>query len=302
MSVLISELQKTNPSAIIELFELQLSQKLHGWNGTDAPYRWHSGVATNSIGELEFGGVTYNALPIEAEGFDYKGGKEQQLPRPTLRVSNLFSTVSGILSSVNTVTPNNNLIGAKVTRIRTLAKFLDSSNFGSSTTTYNVTVVNDNGVNKFALNGVTTPTLTLMRGSTYIFYQNDYTNAGHPLAFRQSNDTSYVAGVSTVGTAGNDGANTTITVPSNAPNSLKYYCTVHGNAMGNNITITNFTNPDANAAIKFPDDVYYIDRKSLENREIVQFECASNIDMAGIHAPKRQILPDEFPGLGEFFQ
>ena len=93
MSVLISELQKTDPSAIIELFELQLSQNLHGATTT---YRWHSGVATNSIGELVLDGVTYSALPIEAEGFDYKGGKDQQLPRPILRVSNLFSTVSAI--------------------------------------------------------------------------------------------------------------------------------------------------------------------------------------------------------------
>ena len=45
-----------------------------------------------------------------------------------------------------------------------------------------------------------------------------------------------------------------------------------------------------------------IARKTLENQEIVQFECASMFDMAGVRGPKRQILPDEFPGIGEFFQ
>ena len=296
MSVLISELQKTDPSAIIELFELQLSQNLHGATTT---YRWHSGVATNSIGELVLDGVTYSALPIEAEGFDYKGGKDQQLPRPILRVSNLFSTVSAILASVNAVTPFNNLIGAKVTRIRTLAKFLDSTNFSAGTTTYDVTVVNSGG-NKFALNGVTNPTLTLVRGGTYIFNQDDYSNVNHPIAFRQTNDTPYTAGVSTVGTAGSQGARTTITVPANAPSSLKYYCTVHGNGMGNNITISNYSNPDANASIRFPDDVYYIDRKSLENRQVVEFELAAIFDLSNVKIPKRQALPSLFPGIGSF--
>ena len=297
MSVLISELQKTDPSAVIELFELQLSQSLHNATTT---YRWHSGVATNSIGELVLDGVTYNAMPIEAEGFDYRGGKEQQLPRPTLRVSNLLSTVSAILANVNTFTPHNNLIGAKVTRIRTLAKFLDSSNFGSGTTTYTVTVVNSGSGNKFALNGIESPTITLMKGSTYIFYQNDYSNSGHPIAFRKTDDSAYTDGVTTVGTAGSSGARTTFTVPANAPSSLKYYCTVHGNNMGNNITITNYTNPNANASIRFPDDVYYVDRKSLENSELVEFELAAVFDLSNVKIPKRQALPSIFPGIGSF--
>ena len=73
MSLLISELQKTDPSAIIELFELQLSQNLHG---ATTIYRWHSGVAANSAGELVLDGVTYSAMPIEAEGFEFTGTSE----------------------------------------------------------------------------------------------------------------------------------------------------------------------------------------------------------------------------------
>ena len=56
----------------------------------------------------------------------------------------------------------------------------------------------------------------------------------------------------------------------------------------------------ADATQKFPDEIYLIARKTLENQEICQFECASQFDMAGIKAPKRQILPNEFPGVGEF--
>ena len=64
----------------------------------------------------------------------------------------------------------------------------------------------------------------------------------------------------------------------------------------------NSTNSTADSTQKFPDEVYMIARKVVENQEIVQFECASMFDMAGVKAPKRQILPDEFPGIGEFFQ
>jgi len=102
-------------------------------------------------------------------------------------------------------------------------------------TTYAVTVVG--GV--FYLDGSSKPALTLVRGNTYIFDQSDSTNAGHPLAFRTSADASYTTGVTVTGTAGSAGAKVTIDVASNAPSSLKYYCTVHGNGMGNTITVVN---------------------------------------------------------------
>ena len=74
----------------------------------------------------------------------------------------------------------------------------------------------------------------------------------------------------------------------------------NGPILGDRVTFSANANADPSQICST--DVHMIARKSLENREIVQFECASNIDMAGIHAPKRQILPDEFPGIGEFFQ
>lgn len=106
------------------------------------------------------------------------------------------------------------------------------------TQTYTVTVASVDGGNKFILDGSNYPAITLKRGYTYIFDQSDGSNSGHPLAFRASDDTSYTSGVTTTGTAGSSGAKTTFVVPSDAPASLKYYCTVHGNSMGNDITVT----------------------------------------------------------------
>lgn len=103
-------------------------------------------------------------------------------------------------------------------------------------TNFTVTVVSSGG-NKFALNGATTPVITLQRGVTYTFDQSDSTNSGHPLAFRDSSDNSYTTGVTVTGTAGQAGAKVEFAVPSNAPATLKYYCTVHGNGMGTTATI-----------------------------------------------------------------
>ena len=105
----------------------------------------------------------------------------------------------------------------------------------NSTTNFTVTVVSSGG-NKYVLNGVTTPTLQLVRGTTYVFDLSDSSVSGHPLAFKSGNN-SYTNGVTSSGTPGQSGASVTFTVPSNAPSiGLRYYCTVHGNGMGNTIT------------------------------------------------------------------
>ena len=122
-----SEVQKINPSAIIELFVLQLDNALHG---ATTIYRFHAGSNLNANGEIIFAGNTYLRFPIEATGFAYQRG---QLPRPKLRVSNATGLISSILVSVNQVTRGNDLTGATFTRIRTMARFLDAVNFPGNT-------------------------------------------------------------------------------------------------------------------------------------------------------------------------
>ena len=56
---------------------------------------------------------------------------------------------------------------------------------------------------------------------------------------------------------------------------------------------------DADSNYRWPDEVYFIARKAIENKDIVQWECAASFDMAGVRS-NRQILPDEFPGVGTF--
>jgi len=185
-AAIVSNLQNTNPSAIIELFTLALDNSLHG---ATTVYRFHAGSSLKDNGELVWAGNTYQRFPIQAEGFAFRKG---MLPRPTLTVSNALGTITAILAAVNATTAGNDLTGATVTRIRTLAKFIDAVNFPSNVNPYGT--------------------------------------------------------------------------------------------------------PDPTA--EFPQEIYKIDRKSAENREVVQFELASVLDIAGIRAPQRQCTRAEFPSIG----
>jgi lambda family phage minor tail protein L len=57
-------------------------------------------------------------------------------------------------------------------------------------------------------------------------------------------------------------------------------------------TLRKYLDGEANADphAKFPDEVWYIDRKTNENRDSVSFELASKFDLAGVMIPKRQII------------
>ncbi len=114
------ELAKVNPSAIIELFELRLESALHGSNDV---YRFHAGSNADVTGNIVFNSQAYSRVPLKADGFEYTN--TGTLPRPTLTISNLDSTISALLLVVNATTSGNDLGGAEVLRIRTLKKYLD---------------------------------------------------------------------------------------------------------------------------------------------------------------------------------
>ena len=126
-SAVFSDLQSITPSAVIELFTLQLSTALHGANTI---YRFHAGSNLNANGKIVWAGNDYLRFPIQASGFAFQRG---QLPRPKIIISNATGLISSILLTVNETTTGNDLTGATVTRIRTLAKFLDAVNFPGNT-------------------------------------------------------------------------------------------------------------------------------------------------------------------------
>ena len=207
MSTTVSELQKINPSSIVELFQLELNTAIHGSN---TKYYFHNGTNNNENSNVIFDNIEYTKMPIEADGFEFNG---KQLPRPRLTISNILGTFTTIL-----LTLPQGLEGAKVTRIRTLERYIDNTNFTGGQ------ILLENGSN-----------LLLEDGSAI-----DMESGLNP-----------------------------------------------------------FGTPDPTAT--FPNEIYYIDRKVTENRDIIQFELTASFDLDGVRLPKRQVLPADFPGVGTFF-
>jgi len=167
-----SEIQKLAPSAVIEVYILDTTNI-----GGDV-YRFHAG--TNGLRQrLVWQGQTYEPFPVEVTGFEFNGSG--QLPRPKLVVAN----VTGLITAM--VLLYQDLLGAKLTRKRTLAKYIDAVNFPGG------------------------------------------------------------------------------------------------------------VNPTADATAEFQDDIYFIDRKTMENRDVVEFELAAAFDMNGVQLPRRQIVQNVCP-------
>lgn len=146
MAIPFAELNKINPSSIIELFELELTVGKHipNPNTQNLPttYRFHAGANLNSFGEIKFQTQSYQRVAVQTQGFEKKS--TGVLTRPTITFSNLGGivqnpatglviTMSDFLAIVNQVTPHNDLIGAKLTRKMPLASALDNANFLSGT-------------------------------------------------------------------------------------------------------------------------------------------------------------------------
>jgi lambda family phage minor tail protein L len=103
------EVQKLEPDALIALWILDLS----GLGGST--YYFHGERSTGGA-NLTFNGQAFVAIPITAEGFAFNG--TEQNPTPTLILSNVGTIVPALIRDYE------DLVGAKVTRIRTFRKHL----------------------------------------------------------------------------------------------------------------------------------------------------------------------------------
>lgn len=105
-----TELLKLDSSAIIDLYELDLSPL-----GVSTVYRFTPETIPSAT--VSYKGKVYDAIPITIDGFEF--GLKAPFPRPTMQVSNVFGTISSLIIIYQ------DLCGAKVTRRRTLVKYLD---------------------------------------------------------------------------------------------------------------------------------------------------------------------------------
>ncbi|HGT7353112.1 TPA: phage minor tail protein L, partial [Escherichia coli] len=97
-----ADIQSLSPSALIELFVLDMSNTTSG-----GKLFFHAG--TNELMQpVVWQGVTYEPWPIKASGFDKTG--QGTLPRPKIQVSNFAGTVSAEVQA------NDDLVGCRIIR------------------------------------------------------------------------------------------------------------------------------------------------------------------------------------------
>ena len=195
------------------------------------------------------------------DGMRVYSGSAWEDVKPTSSEQTNINTVAAANSNITAVANNAtniNAVGAidaNVTSVANIASDVTSL-ANSLEKTYTVTVTNPGSGNVFVLGSDgNAPAIEMFRGNTYVFNQSDATNDGHPLVFKNGSS-AYEVGVTyflngSEATQSNYVNTTTfnagrssgvrkvqIEVASNAPSSgLRYYCYVHGNGMGNTITV-----------------------------------------------------------------
>jgi len=134
MTIPNSSLQKIAPSAIIELFQLDLIEGTHYATGNPdsvtTVYRFHSGTSLKTNNSIVWAGNTYDRYPVECAGFELSG--QGVMARPQMRISNILSLFTTLMATVNSFNFGNDLVGAKFTRIQTMVEFIDATNFANS--------------------------------------------------------------------------------------------------------------------------------------------------------------------------
>ncbi len=109
-----SDIQSLEPGAIVELFELDPTAL-----GGETVW-FHAG--TNELNTpVVWQGIEYSPYPVEASGFELSG--RGTMPQPKMRVADVTSIISALCVELD------DLLGAKLTRRRTLVKYLDALNF-----------------------------------------------------------------------------------------------------------------------------------------------------------------------------
>ena len=117
-STIKADIQSLAPSAMLEFFVIDLTSL------GDTVYYFHAG--TNGLtANLTWQSQVYTAFPAQATGFDFN--TNGQMPRPKLTLGNVGGSITALILLYK------DCVGAKVTRKRTLLKFLDAVNFPGGT-------------------------------------------------------------------------------------------------------------------------------------------------------------------------
>lgn len=111
-----ADVQRLTPGTIIDLYEVDTGDYGQG-------VLRYSPFANEMNGDIVFNNQVYFRMPVKVEGF--KKSSKGVLARPVMYIANIGGFMNSYLRVLDY------LRGCKVTRIRTLSKYLDSVNFDS---------------------------------------------------------------------------------------------------------------------------------------------------------------------------
>lgn len=112
----VAETFKTQLPEVIDLFTLDISAILPAGSSAESIYRFCNWSQVNGT-DIVYDGNTYTALPLQANGFELN--TTGKLERPSITFANVGLAITALTGEFN------DLVGASVSRIRTLTTYLD---------------------------------------------------------------------------------------------------------------------------------------------------------------------------------
>lgn len=258
-----AEVQKLEPTALIELFQLDAINI-----GGDVLY-FHANTA---MGPIFWQGIEYSPWPFKAEGFSRTS---ERPPTPKLVVANLDGSISQLCLQMQ------DMVGARVTRVRTFAMFLDGKNFREQTIVqppFTTTMANTTTVSL--------PLAAVEDAQDYLV-RFAVTGLSSPIGIR-------LAGAAHAQPIEHDGAHAVLVTAGAGANTLEFYSldgVTNQDLVFDQVYVEKVIgNPDADASQQMPPEVWFIDRKAAESNDAVEFELASAFDLNGVKLPRRQVI------------
>jgi lambda family phage minor tail protein L len=108
-----ADVQKGWHSAIVEMYDIDLT----ALTGDPEDIFYFTNQLKPDESKIQWKGRTYDALPLISSG--YETNTTGQIAQPVLTVANVFGTFTDVIENLD------DLVGGKVTRRRTFAKYLD---------------------------------------------------------------------------------------------------------------------------------------------------------------------------------
>lgn len=274
--------QQLSPGSLIQLFVVDMTVVGGG------VLRFHEHL---QVGNIIWQGNLFAPWPLQTEGFARTSSNN---PSPSLTLANVNQSISALCMAYE------DLVGAKVTRLRTLSKYLDVVNFVGPdlALTWNVltgtSVQQDNEVLLGQAAGTASfeHVIATVPGKTYRFTFEVLDTLCATRVGTTQNGVNLLA--SATATLGN---NTRTFVAS----STTSYVTFTIGALGASLPARigqvevreELGNATADPSQQMPPEVWYVERKVSEDNRTVQFELASAMDLNGMQLPRRQIVANK---------